>query len=346
MPITVIDQIQFDAQVRSRYSDVIGSKLGGKVISSSDEFFAEASNLLAPKPPIRDKGRFTYNGAWYDGWETRRHNPEPADWVIIKLGVASARIIGCEIDTAFFDGNHAPEIDVEGAFVPDDGVPNANTKWSAIIDKTPCGPSQRQFFVRTDGLTADFYNYVRLNMYPDGGIARFRLYGTPVPVFPTALTTVIDLAHVSSGGVAIACSDEHFGTVDNLLLPGRGVDMGDGWETTRSRSPGHEDWVIVRLGARGIIEKVVVDTAFFRGNFPDKIRVEVLDVVDDAAALSSDAVWKVIVPDQKAKPDYEHEYIINDGVLINVEEPVTYVKLCMIPDGGIKRLRVFARRVL
>ncbi|KAK9467720.1 galactose-binding domain-like protein [Lipomyces arxii] len=337
MSVNVVDLSEFDTSIRSRFTDVIGSKLGGRVESCSDEFFAEAANLLAPKMPIRDKTRYTYQGAWYDGWETRRHNPEETDWVIIKVGVASARIIGCEIDTAFFDGNQAPAISVEGVFA--ETVPGPDAEWETVISKTDCLPTQRQFFVRKDGLSEEYYNYVRLSMYPDGGIARFRLYGTPVPVFPTSLSTVIDLAHVSNGGVAISCSDERFGTVDNLLLPGRGIDMSDGWETTRSRHAGYEDWVVVKLGARGKVSKVVIDTAFFRGNFPDKIRLEAIDAANDVSALEADAKWTVVVPNHKASPDLEHEFEVN------LDYPVSHVKLFSIPDGGIKRLRVYATRV-
>ncbi|KAK9476327.1 galactose-binding domain-like protein [Lipomyces japonicus] len=335
--VSVVDLSYFDAHVRSKYSDVIGAKLGGKVISFSDEFFAEASNLLTARPPIRDKTRFTYNGAWYDGWETRRHNPEPADWVIIKVGVTSARLVACEIDTTFFDGNQAPAVSVEAAY--SETEPEASTEWTTVLERTDCRPSARQFFLRAAGETKDFYNYVRLKMYPDGGISRFRLYGTPVPVFPAAIDTEIDLAHVSNGGVAIKCSDEHFGTVDNLLVSGRGVDMGDGWETTRSRVTGHEDWVIVKLGAKGVIDRIVVDTAFFRGNFPDKVRVEGSDATSDEAVLDN-GDWTVLVPDAKAAADFEHEFKISH------DKPVSYVKLTMVPDGGIKRLRVYGRRVL
>ncbi|KAK9456724.1 galactose-binding domain-like protein [Dipodascopsis uninucleata] len=340
--VEIVDQAAFEAQIRSKFTDVIGKKLGGKVLSCSDEFFAAAANLIEPKAPIRDKSRYTYNGAWYDGWETRRHNPEPADWVIIKMGVSSASIVGCEVDTAFFNGNQAPFIDVEAAFVVD-GEPDENTKWTVVIDKTECLPSQRHFFVRKSGATKEQYNYVRLNMYPDGGIARFRLYGTPQAVFPESTTESIDLASVYFGGVAIAFSDEHFGTVDNLLLPGRGVDMGDGWETTRARTKGHEDWVIVRLGARSVIDRVIVDTAFFRGNFPDQIRVEGIDVTSDSSAVASDAEWRVLVANQKAKADFIHEFAAGESVLSNVDTPISHVKLVMIPDGGIKRLRVYGR---
>ena len=117
-------------------------------------------------------------------------------------------------------------------------------------------------------------------MFPDGGIARFRLFGVVVPVFPEAMSAMIDLAHVANGGLAVAYSDQHFGRASNLLLPGRGVDMGDGWETTRSRGGDHCDWAVIKLGTKGIIEKVVVDTAHFKGNFPKMVKVEATETVE------------------------------------------------------------------
>jgi allantoicase len=141
-----------------------------------------------------------------------------------------------------------------------------------ILPRIPCGPSQRHLF-QLPHLTEKPYTHVKLSMFPDGGIARFRLFGVVVPVFPNDSTS-IDLAHVANGGLAVAYSDQHFGRASNLLLPGRGVDMGDGWETTRSRGGQHTDWVIVKLGAPGVIDKVVVDTAHFKGNFPKMVKLE------------------------------------------------------------------------
>lgn len=359
--ISVIDHDEFVEKISSRYADVIGAKLGGKIVSFSDEWFAEANNLIQPGEPIRQVGKFTPAGAWYDGWETRRHNTEPADWVIIKLGVASATIIATEIDTAFFNGNHAPAITVEGTFVTDEK--NLDTaEWDEIIAKTECGPSQRHFFVR-DQLTEKPYTHVRLKQYPDGGIARFRLYGKPTAVFPEDLSQEIDLAHVSNGGVAISFSDQHFGAVDNLLIPGRGKDMGDGWETKRSREPGHVDWVIVQLGASANIDRVVIDTAHFIGNYPQSITVHALKIEGDEKPSVDDANWKLIVPQTKTGPHTIHEYIragetsapsAQDDAKIDTfnelssgkDEVFTHVKLTIIPDGGVKRFRVFGRRVV
>ncbi|EGW33619.1 uncharacterized protein SPAPADRAFT_60959 [Spathaspora passalidarum NRRL Y-27907] len=336
--IRTLTEKEFHADIVSKHTDVIGEKLGGKILSFSDEFFADAENLIKPKPPIRDATRFTYAGAWYDGWETRRHNPEDADWVTFKLGVSSAFLIGCEVDTAFFNGNHAPYISVEAVqSFENDNLENIGEEdWEEVIPKTECGPSQRHFFSR-DNLTVKNYTHARLRMYPDGGIARFRLYGTVVPVFSKSDEgTLIDLASVKNGGVAVNVSDQHFGTADNLLLPGRGHDMSDGWETKRSRKPGHTDWVIIKLGTAARLQQIVVDTAHFRGNFPQLVNVQAASIENDQ--LLDLANWDVIVPDSKTGADKEHLFNIEG----NFEDKVyTHIKLTIIPDGGVKRVRAF-----
>ncbi|KZF25238.1 Allantoicase [Xylona heveae TC161] len=321
--------------------DLISKPLGSRILSFSDEWFAAAENLINPAPPVRKPGVFTHAGAWYDGWETRRHNPD-FDWVVIRLGVASGKVQGVEIDTAFFNGNHAPEIAVQGCFSDSDEEVSKEsfTGWETILDKQECGPSQ-QFAWLLPELTKKAYTHVRLLMIPDGGIARFRLYGVALPVFPEGGHEVIDLAATVNGGVAVSCSDQHFGRRENLLLPGRGVDMGDGWETKRSRAPGHVDWVIVKLGAEGEIDKVVIDTAHFRGNFPQQVKVEALNTAGVPAA--TDAGWVEILAPQKSSPDVEHEY--GRSALKSVEgRTYTHVKMTIIPDGGVKRIRVFGRR--
>jgi len=311
-------------------------------VGVSDEWFAAAANLTTATAPVRQPGKFTHAGAWYDGWETRRHNAAGVDWAVVRLGVASGRARGAEINTAFFDGNHAPEIAVQACFAPaaDDAAlrdPDY-AGWVTVLGRVACGPSRRQAWL-LPGLT-EAYTHVRLLMYPDGGIARFRLYGVAVPVFPASLDEVFDLAATVNGGVAISCSDQHFGTKDNLLLPGRGVDMGDGWETKRTRGE-HVDWVIVRLGARGLVDKVVVDTAHFRGNYPQKVQVFGIDSSEDPKV--DDKRWVEVLPPQKTGPDKEHEYTDVLSQIVK-NQPFTHMKLVMIPDGGIKRFRVFGRR--
>lgn len=332
MPVQIESQESFHENVVLKYTDVIGAKLGGAIIRFSDEWFAAAENLIQPKPPVRDATRFTHAGAWYDGWETRRHNTEEADWVIFRAGVAAAKIIGCEVDTAFFNGNHAPHISVEGVnLVNESDLNDEKLVWESIIEKIECGPSQRHFFVRSE-ITENSYTHFRLRMYPDGGIARFRLYGTVVPELTRLLGTVVDTASVQNGGVAVRVSDQHFGSADNLLLPGRGHDMSDGWETKRSRTPGHVDWVVIKLGAPTQIKNIVVDTAHFRGNFPQQINLKAYKG-SEAPEFDSQE-WTVLVDNTKTGPDKEHKYDVSD------DKTYSHVLLTIIPDGGVKRVRV------
>jgi allantoicase len=263
---------------------------------------------------------------------------------VIRLGVASGRVRGVEIDTAFFNGNEAPEIAVQGTFSSDDDAVKSKdyTGWETILAKQACGPSQRHGW-ELPQLTGPAYTHVRLQMFPDGGIARFRLFGRAVPVFPADVAAVFDLAATVNGGLAVACSDQHFGAISNLLLPGRGHDMGDGWETSRSRGP-HVDWAVIRLGAPGVLDSLVVDTAHFRGNFPQMVQVWAAPPAEPVPA-HDDPVWVEVLSPQKSGPDAEH--VFGRDVLRHVQEEdrvYGFVKLVIIPDGGVKRIRVFGRR--
>lgn len=321
-------------------ADLISAALGSRVLATSDEWFAAASNLLTPTAPVRRAGVYVATGAWYDGWETRRHNPAAFDWAVVKLGVASGRPHGVEIDTAHFDGNHAERVGVQGCFEAGAGADEAvvrdgYTGWREVLGTRDCGPSRRHGWMV--GTTTPV-THVRLLMFPDGGIARFRLYGRALPVLPARADAEVELSAAVMGGVAVACSDEHFGTRTNLLLPGRGRDMGDGWETKRSRAPGHHDWALVCLGARGAIRRIVVDTAHFCGNFPQAVMVEAADVAAGAEARQADYVE--ILALQDLGPDREHEY--GEDVLSNIKDQAyTHVKMTIVPDGGVKRFRVF-----
>lgn len=326
MAVTRSDNFPFDGLI-----DFCSSAVDGEIVSFSDQYFADAINLINPEAPIRRAGFYVPTGAWFDGWETRRHNKHPTDWVIIKLGVTGIAQ-GCEVDTAFFNGNEAPAISLEGSVI-DDGESAEEAKWEEIIEKTPCGPSQRHFFTFSQP-SKKLYTHVRLHQHPDGGIARFRLYGTVRPRFPDDKKQILDLASVKNGAVAQSCSDQHFGKKENLLLPGRGKDMGDGWETARSRTSGHSDWVIIKLGAPTIAKKIVIDTAYFRGNFPQ--RAELYGAFTEETKPAS-FEWKLL-SDMETKADFEHESDIQD------DRVITHVRLEIYPDGGVKRVRVFGER--
>jgi allantoicase len=357
--ITPIPASQIDTTF-STTTNLTTTVLGATIVSFSDEYFAAADNLLTPTPAIRKAGVYVHSGAWFDGWETRRHNQEPFDWVVVKLGCVGV-IEGLEVDTAHFNGNEAPEAGLDGCFLPegDEYVGKQGfAGWSEVLPKQPCGPSQRQAWkVESEGSRDRQYTHLRLKMYPDGGIARLRVYGRAVPP-PLASVAAIEgekpieeLSSALNGGVALSCSDQHFGVKSNILLPGRGKDMGDGWETARSRTKGHVDWVICRLGLKGkSVYKVVVDTKDFRGNFPRAVKVEGWFGVDDDVAEEpepdGDGWVELVRGERPCQADTEHVFNAQDLSDLGMPEGKvwTHVKLTIIPDGGVKRLRVFGRR--
>ncbi|KAG2747366.1 Allantoicase [Suillus brevipes Sb2] len=310
--------------------------LGAKVVKVSDEFFAEAFHLLKVEPAPSLKGQFGPNGALYSGWETRRHNPS-YDWCIIKLGTLGT-IVGFDIDTTHFNGNEGPEVSVDAIIdssLDEHDVDNAN--WMEILPRVPLGPSQRHLFKIPETARVKF---VKLNMYPDGGIARFRVYGNVAPVQPDSPQEVFDLAHVFAGGRVTFMSDQHFGVGANLILPGRGKDMGDGWETKRSRQKGHKDWVIIKLQVAETSQRTVeIDTAHFKGNFPETCELHAL-YSEDEVPDSDAADWTQVLSPVKLGPHRRHFFALEaDGSVA-----YTHVKLTIYPDGGIKRVRVYGTK--
>jgi allantoicase len=217
------------------------------------------------------------------------------------------------------------------------GEPNDGTAWTEILPLSSLGASAHHYF-RTS--SDQVWSHVRLHIYPDGGVARFRVYGTPQLDHRALKNKTIDLASGLSGGRVVSYSDAHYGAFHRLLAPGRGIDMGDGWETRRRRTPGN-DWIIVALGARGVLEGVEVDTAHYKGNYPDSFSLQAADLGAglndlDAAVIASAMFWPELLGQQKLKPDAIHKY---DKV--NPLGPVTHVRLNIFPDGGVSRLRLF-----
>ncbi|KAL9131061.1 MAG: hypothetical protein Q9175_006864 [Cornicularia normoerica] len=327
-------------------TDLVSAPLTSRILSFSDEFFASASNLINPAKPIRRPGYFVESGAWYDGWETRRHNRAPPDWVVLRLGPAAGIVMGVEADTAFFDGNHAESVEVWGTYETGEGADERVKEvgyqaWRPVLGKRGCGASRRQAWTVNEATRE--VTHVKLCMFPDGGIARFRLYGVVVPVWPKDESEEVELSSALMGGRVVGFSDEHFGKAGNLLMPGRGVDMGDGWETKRSRESGHSDWVVVRLGARGWVRSIMVDTMHFRGNFPQGVRVDGLDAEGEEVMSGDDERWVEVVGMQGCQKDKEH--VFGERLVKSVEgRAFTHMKMTIIPDGGVKRLRVFGVR--
>lgn len=320
-----------DDSFSSKWVNLAEERLGAKVIFSTDDFFAEKENLIKPGRGIFIEDKFTDHGKWMDGWESRRKRVEGHDWADVKLGLRGV-IRGVDIDTNHFTGNHPPHASVEACCL-DKGEPNDKTEWTEILTKVDLGPGV-QHLLKIDN--EQEWTHVRLHIYPDGGVARFRVYGDVKSDWSKVdKSMLIDLAAVENEGRPALCSDMYFSHMDNINAPGRGVNMGDGWETKRKREPGF-DWIIIALGKRGSIKKALVDTAHFKGNFPASCSLEGANLEIKQRSGLDNVEWKLMRDKKELYEDQEH--VVDD---LNDIGPITHVKLNIFPDGGISRLRLF-----
>jgi allantoicase len=322
--------------------DLAQEKIGGKALIASDEFFAEKENLLKPGRGIFIADKFTDRGKWMDGWETRRKRVAGYDWCIVKLGVAGI-IKGVDIDTNHFLGNNPAYASIDAIKLENDLSLEAlanNNNWTEVLPKSLLKPgSQNIFAVANAG--NERWTHIRLNIYPDGGVARLRVFGDVVPDWSRYNpNTSIDLAAIENGAYVIAASDMFFGNKDNLIMPGRAINMGDGWETRRRRGPGN-DWAIVKLGHAGILEKIEIDTNHFKGNYPDTCWLEACyaDKGNIDNLNHTEFTWTEILIKTKLQASHQHYFdkeILSSG-------PWTHIKINIAPDGGISRLRVHGK---
>ncbi|CAO3599101.1 unnamed protein product [Absidia cylindrospora] len=314
--------------------NLANSAIGGSIVAVTDEFFAPATNMISPAPPLHCPGRFVATGAWMDGWETKRHNAT-YDWCIVKLGFAG-QIRGFDVDTHYFTGNQAPAASIEATFCPEGkNVQDKDVKWTEILPKIDLPPSCHNVCVLDK--PTDVYTHIRVNNYPDGGIARCRAYGTVSPIFPEDTSAVLDLAFSGNGGRVVEVTEEHYGPGSNLLLPGRGKDADDGWQSKRSRGGDHRDYAVVKLGAKGHLIKAELDTSHFCGNFPHQIVIEATST--DQEIPGADAKWYTIVDKSKVGPNGLYYFDTT-----HADKVFTHAKLSILPDGGLKRLRLYGVR--
>ncbi len=324
----------------SELVDLAAERLGGAVLAANDEFFAPKESLLKAAEPVFLEGKYTEVGKWMDGWETRRRREPGYDWAIVRLGLPGIPR-GVVVDTRHFRGNYPESCSLDACAI--DGHPAPAeliaADWLEILPLAPLrGDSPNVFALAGDLGRA---THLRLNIYPDGGVARLRVHGEVVPDWARlARRGEIDLAGVENGGRVLAASDMFFGNRHNLILPGPVLGMHDGWETKRRRGPGH-DWAIVRLGRRGRLERAEVDTSHFKGNAPGSCVLEGCDAQASASGEPPvDALtdWREILPRTALRPHTRHLFddLATDG-------PFTHVRLRIDPDGGVARLRLFGR---
>lgn len=364
-----------------QFNDLACETVGGKVIFATDEWFAPANNLLKREPPQFIASAFTDFGKWMDGWETRRKRIAGHDWCIILLGVPGL-IHGFDVDTSFFTGNHSPHVSIQAGCLDQlptftlegdrTGMAASDSQMAAVAKlASEAWPELVSVSELQPGYSDSCHNYfrvnfnrrvthLRLNMYPDGGIARLRVYGVGQRDWSSVSTNqLVDLVALTNGGVCLGYSDAHFGHPRNMIGLGRAANMGDGWETARRldrpkklkvdqqgilQVPGRE-WAVFRLGHPGRISRIEVDTNHFKGNFPDSCRIEACTLTpeEEAQCIRSrwnSEKWQVLLPPQKLRPHHIHHYSEAELML---SHPVSHVRLIIAPDGGVSRLRLWGR---
>jgi len=314
---------------KQAWPDLAGRALGGSVIYANDELFAERENLIKPEEPVFRPHTFGHKGKIMDGWETRRRREPGSDAAIIRLGCGGVvrRVV---VDTSWFTGNYPPEVSVEACGA--EGYPSpadlAEAAWTTLVPRSPVAGDARNDFEVEPGQRA---THVRLTMFPDGGVARLRVYGEPVPD-PRLLPATIDLAALENGAVVTGCSNMFYSSPANLLLPGQARVMGDGWETSRRRDDGN-DWVLVQLAVPSVIELAELDTSHFKGNAPGSATLRGIDA--RTGLLDDPTDWFDLLPQVRLSPDTRHRF----GV--SVVPVATHVRLDIFPDGGMARLRLW-----
>jgi allantoicase len=307
----------------ARLPDLASRALGGAVVAANDEFFAAKENLVLPEPAT-ERSQFGHKGKEYDGWETRRRRTPGHDWAIVRLGAAGV-VAGVVVDTAYFTGNYPPRASLDGAAIEGycsvDELSKAD--WQPLLSLTDLAGNTHNYFpVYSDRRVT----HVRLNIHPDGGVARLRVHGTVLPDPRLVDAGPFDLAALENGGRVTAVSNEFYGRPSQLIGRGPARSMGEGWETSRRRDHGN-DWVEISLACEGVVTLAELDTSYFLGNAPGTAAL---------TGIGGDGEVQLL-PRTRLQPDTRHRFVL-DGA-----PGVHRVRLDVHPDGGMARLRLWGR---
>jgi allantoicase len=311
-------------------------RLGAEMVEVSDQWYAPAQRMLNHRPAI-----YYYHdeeGTRYvDGWETARRRREGHEYCVIRLG-RSGRIRCIVFDTSFYTGNFPVGAAVEACNLD----LNGEADWQEIVPFVPLSGNSQLLSEVQDNRS---FTHVRVRIYPDGGMARIRVFGDVTLDENTRRAgVVIDLAAMENGGRIVGCSDTHFGSVQAMIAPGPDIVWGKGWETRRLREPGN-DWAVIALGCPGIIDRVELDTKFYTGNYPAAFSLQATAVTDTAdKVLENQAMyWPTLLNNRQLRGGENHVVYASDLKELGA---VTHIRLNIFPDGGVTRFKVFARPVL
>jgi allantoicase len=316
--------------------DLAQPRLGTKVIYKTDDFFASANRIISPTEPVFKVGVFDKHGKWMDGWESRRKRTAGHDFIIIKLGKPGT-IKKVDVDTSHFNGNQPAMISIEGA--------NSNSnkinqlKWQPLLSKKKTKANSHHYFtVNSDKV----FTHIKFNIFPDGGVARLRLYGS-IAKSSKLKNKKINLASLLDGSSVIACNNEHFGKAENILAPGKAKNMGDGWETRRRRGKGF-DWLILNSLDGKEIDKIEISTHHFKGNFPSHCSLQAAYLPNSKNSkqiVKSSNTWKYLLKDAKLSANKVHVFKNN----LMKKDKINFIKINIFPDGGISRFRIYGKSI-
>ncbi|MGB0694493.1 MAG: allantoicase [Rhodospirillaceae bacterium] len=317
--------------------NLASARLGAKVVSVTDDFFAKADLMLADTPPQFDPDAYDDHGKEMDGWESRRKRLPGRDHAVVRLAVPGTLEL-VDIDTSFFTGNYPLAAGLEGCHCAPGMDPGPETAWVPLI--SPIALQGDSHCLGTI-VHPEPVSHVRLTQFPDGGIARLRLYGLPAPAPHQGGDGPVNLASVLAGGRILGVSNRHYGTPWPILYPDAPANMGDGWETARRRAPGFE-WILIGLGQAGHVQRIELETTHFKGNYPKLVSVSAAPLDPALMALPGAAIaaeslhWTEILPKTATGPDGQFGFDIAPGTETQI------LRLDLHPDGGVARLRVFA----
>ncbi|KXS15888.1 allantoicase-like protein [Gonapodya prolifera JEL478] len=348
-----------------RLPNLASLDVGAKVLFATDDFFQVAESMLKSDEPVFND-EYTEFGKWMDGWETRRKRIAGHDWCIVALGLPGG-IEGFEFDTAHFTGNQVPRASVQGIYIAPEDLPTlparksvmgsaateedikavealGSDKWPELlaqVDLKPGYPETRHNYFEAEKVGK--VSHLRINLFPDGGIARFRVHGVVDKDWSkVADDEEIDLVRVENGGLVLEVSDSHYGHPSRLLLSVPPKNMSSGWETSTYLRASLKQHTVIKLGHPGLVEKVVLDTSWFKGNFPESVVVEAAFL--PAGKTPNDrTTWHPLLPRARLGPHAAHSFAASEGKLENADKPVSHVKLTMFPDGGIARFNVVGK---
>ena len=316
--------------------DLAQPRLGTKVIYKTDDFFASANRIINPTEPVFKVGVFDKHGKWMDGWESRRKRTAGHDFIIIKLGKPGT-IKKVDVDTSHFNGNQPAMISIEGA--------NSNSnkinqlKWQPLLSKKKTKANSHHYFtVNSDKV----FTHIKFNIFPDGGVARLRLYGS-IAKSSKLKNKKINLASLLDGSSVIACNNEHFGKAENILAPGKAKNMGDGWETRRRRGKGF-DWLILNSLDGKEIDKIEISTHHFKGNFPSHCSLQAAYLPNSKNSkqiVKSSTKWKYLLKNAKLSANKVHVFKNN----LMKKDKINFIKINIFPDGGISRFRIYGKSI-